>query len=102
MVNSRDNLIEGLPAVNEGPNGNHRHYINTEMTTVNVANREPVITDEIQKRENTINDILQKNGKAVSSTGFSAILFVNNATEVSNHKSSSCLLYNLSVMNHKL
>lgn len=84
MVNSRDNLIEGLPAANLNQNGNPQSFINTEMNSVNVANREPVRTsaEEILKKESTINDILQKNGKAVSSTGFSAILFVNNATEV--------------------
>ena len=86
MVNSRDNLIEGLPAENLNQNDNPETFINTEMNSVNVANREPVIAEEILKKESTINDILQKNGKAVSSTGFSAILFVNNATEVTNSK----------------
>ena len=52
------------------------------MNGVNVATTEPTTAEEILKKESTINDILQKNGKAVSSTGFSAILFVNNATEV--------------------
>ena len=80
MANSRDNLIEVLPAVNINQNGT-QSLIHTEMTSVNVA-RDPAIADELAKKESTINDILQKNGKAVSSTGFSAILFVNNATEV--------------------
>ena len=86
MVNSRDNLIEGLPAGNLNQNDNFETFINTEMNSVNVANIEPVTAEEILKKESTINDILQKNGKAVSSTGFSAILFVNNATEVTNSK----------------
>ena len=92
MVNSRDNLIEGLPAENLNQNDkfeiidNPETFVNTEMNSVNVANREPVTAEEILKKESTINDILQKNGKAVSSTGFSAILFVNNATEVTNSK----------------
>jgi len=82
MVNSRDNLIEGLPAENLDQNDIPHTFINTEMNSVNVATREPTSAEEILKKESTINDILQKNGKAVSSTGFSAILFVNNATEV--------------------
>ena len=82
MVNSRDNLIEGLPAENLNQNGIPQTFINTEMNSVNVATREPTSAEEILKKESTINDILQKNGKAVSSTGFSGILFVNNATEV--------------------
>ena len=86
MVNSRDNLIKGLPAENLNQNDNFETFINTEMNSVTVANREPVTAEEILKKESTINDILQKNGKAVSSTGFSAILFVNNATEVTDSK----------------
>ena len=81
MPNSRDNLIEVLPAEKLNQNGT-QSLIHTEMTSVNVT-RDPAIAEEIVKKESTINDILQKNGKAVSSTGFSAILFVNNATEVS-------------------
>ena len=38
--------------------------------------------DEILERESKINHILKKHGNAFSSTGFSAFLFVNNATEV--------------------
>ena len=38
--------------------------------------------EEILEKESKINDIIKKNGNAVSSTGFSAVLLVNNATEV--------------------
>ena len=82
MVNSRDNLIEGLPAENLNQNDILQTFIKTEMNGVNVATTEPTTAEEILKKESTINDILQKSGKSVSSTGFSAILFVNNATEV--------------------
>ena len=41
-----------------------------------------LVPDEILERESKINHILKKHGNAFSSTGFSAFLFVNNATEV--------------------
>ena len=34
------------------------------------------------KIKQQLNEVFKKNGKTLSSTGFSALLFVNNATEV--------------------
>ena len=48
--------------------------------------------DEILERESKINHILKKHGNAFSSTGFSAFLFVNNATEVKNILSPEIML----------
>ena len=56
--------------------------------------------DEILERESKINHILKKHGNAFSSTGFSAFLFVNNATEVNHILSLEIMLNIYSVWFH--
>ena len=73
---------------------------NTEMTATEADKILKREADEILERESKINHILKKHGNAFSSTGFSAFLFVKNATEVKHILSLEIILNIYSVWCH--